>query len=344
VHSKEKQTETKRLRISVVIPVRNEEKNIGSLLNALLEQTRPPDEIVITDGGSTDATVRIIESYIERGAPVHLIRTAGALPGRGRNLATSAAACEWVAFIDAGIHPAKDWLARLERKVEQDRQADVVYGAYEPVTDTLFTECAAMAYVPPPAKIDGALFRSRSIASTLMRRDVWRAVGGFPEDLRSAEDLLFMEKVDRAKFRSVYEPQAVVRWDLQPTLLHTFKRFVIYARNNIRAGLWHRWQGPLFRRYALLLLLTLPAVMLGYWWLLVVMLLWLLLLVARAVVSLRRNRNSFPASFGRNVQRLPLLVMLIATLDMATIVGSINWLLKDKLHLGSRRRVSINDA
>ena len=39
-----------------------------------------------------------------------------------------------------------------------------------------------------------------------MRRQAWEAVGGFPENLRSAEDLLFMNKVEQAGFRAVRAP------------------------------------------------------------------------------------------------------------------------------------------
>jgi glycosyltransferase involved in cell wall biosynthesis len=71
------------MRVSVIVPVRNEERSIRALLDSLLGQTRMPDEIVITDGGSIDATTQIIEEYIQRGAPVRLIREGAALPGRG---------------------------------------------------------------------------------------------------------------------------------------------------------------------------------------------------------------------------------------------------------------------
>jgi glycosyltransferase involved in cell wall biosynthesis len=62
------------MKVSVIVPVRDEEDSIRELLDSLLAQTRPPDEIVITDGGSIDATPQIIESYREKGAPVKLIR------------------------------------------------------------------------------------------------------------------------------------------------------------------------------------------------------------------------------------------------------------------------------
>src|SRR5687768_13766119 len=194
------------MKISVIVPVRNEEDSIQALLDGLLNQTRLPDEIVITDGGSTDRTREIIEGYIQRGFPVRLIREKAALPGRGRNVAATHASCEWLAFTDAGIRPDREWLAALARRAEADH-ADVVYGAWEPVTESFFTECAAISYVPPPGKRGDALIRPRFIASSLMRRIVWESVGGFPEHLRSAEDLVYMNNVAEAGFRITYAPR-----------------------------------------------------------------------------------------------------------------------------------------
>jgi glycosyltransferase involved in cell wall biosynthesis len=318
------------MRISVVVPVRNEADSIRDLLDSLLRQTRLPNEIVITDGGSDDGSPEIIEGYIRQGFPVRLIREKLALPGRGRNLAAAQASFEWLAFIDAGVRPAVDWLAALAERAEAEN-ADVVHGAWEPAIDSFFMECAAIAYVPPPAKRRDALIRPRFIASTLMRRAVWKSVGGFPEHLRSAEDLLFMNKVADAGFRTVYAPAAMVRWSLQPTFGLTFKRFVSYARNNIRAGLWTSWQAAIFKRYGLLLLSAFPAFFFGPSWLLLVPALWLLMLVARALVAIWRNRNCYPAGIAHNVLRLGLLVPLIAMLDAAALIGSFQWLLKDRV-------------
>ena len=319
------------MEISVVVPVRNEEKSIRHLLDGLLAQTRKPNEVVITDGGSTDATAEIIEEYSNRGFPVRLIRTTGALPGRGRNLAAAEARFEWLAFIDAGISPAADWLAALSERAEAEK-ADVVYGGWEPNIDNFFAECAAIAYVPPPTRNGDAVMRPRFIASTLMRRHVWESVGGFPEDLRSAEDLLFMNKVADSRFRAAYAPAAMVRWSLQPTLALTFKRFASYARNNIRAGLWGDWQAAILKRYGLILLSALPAFVLGPRWLLLTPALWLLMLTARGLVAIWRNRKCYPANLARNVLRLAVLIPFLAMLDAAAMVGSLQWLFKDRVN------------
>ena len=325
------------MKVSVIVPVRDEEHSIRELLDSLLDQTRPPDEIVITDGGSVDATPQIIETYIQRGAPVRLLRAGPALPGRGRNLGAVAAQFDWLAFTDAGIRLHRDWLENLAARVERDEAIDVVYGAWEPVTDTLFKKCAAIAYVPPPvAQADGAVMRPRSIASALLRRDAWAAVDGFPEDLRSAEDVLFMDRLQQAGYRTVFEPRAQVHWNLRPNLGSTFKRFLIYSRSNIRAGLWRQWQATILGRYAVLLVLLVLALIVDPRWVWVPVLAWLLLLAARAVVSIRRNRHCYPASFLQNFLRVFVIVPLLAVLDAAAIAGSVQWLLLDAFR--SRRK------
>lgn len=318
------------LQISVVVPVRNEEDSVRVLIEGLLAQTLPPCEIVITDGGSVDSTREIIEEFISTGAPIRLIREPDSMPGRARNIGVKHAQCDWIAFTDAGIRPEPDWLAGLAARVDDSPDVDVVYGSFAPIVDSFFKECAAIAYLPPPLEIDGAFLRSRSIASALMRRKVWAAVGGFPEDLRSAEDLVFMERIEARGFHELRAPEAMVHWNIQDNLWRTFKRFVTYARNNIRAGLWRQWQAAIFVRYALLAVITLPLIVFGVRWLIIPVGCWLGLLIARALKALRRNRRVYPAGSGRNLLRLFMLLPIIASLDVAAFVGSINWLLLDR--------------
>ena len=332
------------MKVSVVVPVRDEEQSIRELLDSLLSQTRPPDEIVITDGGSVDATPQIIEEYIRKGAPVRLIRAGAALPGRGRNLGAAQASFEWLAFTDAGIRLAHNWLEALVARAEQDGSISVVYGSWQPLTNTFFKQCAAIAYVPPPTSHNGVVTRPRFIASTLLRREAWQAVNGFPEELRSAEDLLFMDRVENAGYRYVFEPRAEVTWDLRPTLWSTFKRFVIYSRNNIRAGLFRQWQATILMRYGVLAMLLLAALMVGPRWIWVVLAAWLFMLAARAAVSIRRNRICYPASFLQNAMRGAMVMPLLAVLDAAAIIGSLQWLVLDSFRWSKKTPVEAGNG
>jgi glycosyltransferase involved in cell wall biosynthesis len=321
---------TNAIEISVVVPALNEQDSIRQLLQDLLSQTLKPAEIVITDGGSTDKTREIIEEFIAAGAPVKLVRVAKSMPGRARNLAVAESRCQWIAFTDAGITLTPEWLEALTNKASEN-SADVVYGTYEPIIDSFFTQCAAIAYVPPPFESEGGPVRPRSIVSALMRRQAWETVGGFPEHLRSAEDLLFMSQLEQSGFAIARTSLARVFWHIQPNFWRTFKRFVEYSRNNIRAGLFSEWQQTIFLYYALIAATAFGVFFMGLRGLIFPPVAWLLLLIARAAKTLYHNRRIYPAGLARNVARLVLLVPILATLDAAALIGSINWLLRDQL-------------
>lgn len=51
------------MKVSVVIPVYNEEKYIKNCLDSLMKQEEKPDEIIVVDNNSTDNTVNIVNQY-----------------------------------------------------------------------------------------------------------------------------------------------------------------------------------------------------------------------------------------------------------------------------------------
>src|SRR4051812_44028180 len=107
-------------RISIVIPVRNEEANIGNLITALLQQFYPASllEIIVVDDHSEDATARIVEGF----PGVTLIR----LPDQSINsykkksieTGIAAASGELVITTDADCIPGRDWLRTMARFYE----------------------------------------------------------------------------------------------------------------------------------------------------------------------------------------------------------------------------------
>ncbi len=90
--------------ISLIVPARNEERNLPTLLSSLVEQHYPLYEIVVVDDASTDKTAAIVGSYASRG--VHLLHSDGPPPGwTGKNHACWSGANEsrhpWLLFVDA---------------------------------------------------------------------------------------------------------------------------------------------------------------------------------------------------------------------------------------------------
>lgn len=230
------------IKVSVAIPARNEEASIGPLLDSLLAQTHPPDEIVVADGGSTDATVARARGYGDRG--VRVLELGPAFPGRGRNAAIEAARNPWIALIDAGCVADPGWIEGLLRPLARDPGADeasprVVYGACRPRLEGEWAKAQALAFLSPRHPKTGSA--PPFIASTLLHRSAWQAVGRFPEELRAAEDLLFLDRLRASGLPAASSPEAVVEWSLPLTPSAVFRRFRLYSRYHLAAGLFRTW-------------------------------------------------------------------------------------------------------
>ncbi|HKO62200.1 MAG TPA: glycosyltransferase [Pyrinomonadaceae bacterium] len=306
----------KPLSVSLVIPVRDEEATVERLLASIRAQTRPADEVVFVDGGSEDKTVALLREASLTQTPIQVIEAGPASPGKGRNIGISAATHEWVALTDAGIKLDSRWLEELLKVVQQDPQVDVVYGNYEPLIVSFFERNAALVYVAPKQERAGQRMRGPSIASCLLRRSVWQTVGF--EDLRAAEDLIFIEQVEQRGFKIGWAPAATVWWQLRPSLLSTFRKFALYSRHNVLAGRQRYWHYGIARQYVLALIVMILALASGIWW-------FLLAIPAGLFLRIFKNvwRRRETLSFLELLNPLRWIHLLIITLaiDLATFVG-----------------------
>jgi glycosyltransferase involved in cell wall biosynthesis len=296
--------------------MKDEAASIGELIGSIADQTRHPDEILLVDGGSTDGTVAQAESLTARDPRVRVVRAGNATPGRGRNVGFQEATHDWIALTDAGIRLNPAWLERLAEVAERDPTVRVVYGHYEPVQETVFERCATLAYVPARVSRPGGRMRGPSIASALVHRDVWRAVGGFP-DLRAAEDLAFMDRVRELGIAVGWAPGAAVAWRIQPTLAGTFRRFALYSKHNVWAGRQWDWHYGIARTYLLGLPFLVLALIHSGWWLVVPV----LMALARVGKSLWVRREGRRLLWLLNPVQFAGVGVILATIDFATFVG-----------------------
>lgn len=302
------------LRVSLVIPVRNEQESLSELLSSISRQTRRPDEIVFVDGGSDDQTVNMLRAAAEHESSIRVVEAGPATPGRGRNLGIENARHDWIAFTDAGIRLEPDWLSQLLAKA--DGTTDVIYGSYRPTTASFFERCAALLYAHPTVIRDGLRMRGPVVPSSLLRREAWEKVGGFP-DLRASEDLIFMERLEQAGCRIAWAPKAVVWWRPQSTVAGTFGRFAAFSRANVWAGRERQWHLGIARAYLVSLLFLVLAVVHSYYWLLAPVLIFLL----RAAKSIWQRREGRGILWALNpIQFLGVAVLLFA-IDLGTMVG-----------------------
>jgi glycosyltransferase involved in cell wall biosynthesis len=289
-------------RVSLVVPVQDEERTVEALLASVDAQTLMPQELALRHRGRV---------------PVRIVAAGRVFPGVARNEGVAITTCEWLAFTDAGIVLHPDWLRELVTAVRPT--TDVVFGNLEPVCDSSFRKCAAMAYVSPK---DAYGLRGPFIASSLVRRSKFLDVGGFPP-YRAAEDLIFIERLRTAEAEVAYAPKAQVRWQIAGSPGATFGRFATYSHHNLIAGWGRYWHLGVARLYGLLGLGVWVADLGGAG-----LLAWLappLFFVARATKAAWVKRHSFAFSTlhpGRILGAAGILVII----DAATAVGLIRWL------------------
>ena len=119
--------------ISVIVPARNEERNIRRCVEALLAQEYPDFEVIVVDDRSTDATPQLLDSLLRSPANaqdrLHLLR-GGELPpgwaGKPHALVQGAAVAsgEWLCFVDADTFAAPALLSAAYAAAQR-HQADL---------------------------------------------------------------------------------------------------------------------------------------------------------------------------------------------------------------------------
>ncbi|HXY72984.1 MAG TPA: glycosyltransferase [Actinomycetota bacterium] len=233
------------MKVSLVSTV----KDVGpahmrEFLDSLRAQSRPPEETIIVDGGSTDGTLEVL-----REAPdITVISEPGAGISRGRNVAIAAAAHGVIAVTDADCVLAADWLERLLAPIENG--ADVSAGFYRALGDSLFQISTAAVSIREPEEVGpGWLPSSRSIA---FRRGAYDAAGGYPEWLGVGEDMYFDHQLVAAGTTIEPAVDAVVRWRVRPTPASTWRQYAGYAEGDAAAGLYPERHFLRFAAYALL--------------------------------------------------------------------------------------------
>ncbi|MGI9146084.1 MAG: glycosyltransferase [Chloroflexota bacterium] len=225
-----------RQRAALIVTVLDEAGTLEPLLSSLAHQTRSPDEVVIVDGGSTDGTWDILQSWTTR-LPMRCLRAPGAGISRGRNLAVAATTAELIAVTDAGVRVEPDWLEQLLSTLEVDPKVDVVSGFFKADASTAFEHAMGATVLPAREDVDASKFLPSS-RSILFRRAAWAAVGGYPEWLDYCEDLVFDLALKRAGYRFAFAPRAVVWFRPRSSLRAFFRQYYVYSRGDGKAGLW----------------------------------------------------------------------------------------------------------
>lgn len=221
-----------RSQVSVVVPNWNGGALLERLLERLLAQTCPIDEIIVVDNASQDDSVQVAR----RGGAwvIALGRNAGFSGAVNRGLAECRT--PWVAVVNNDVEPAPDWLGRLLAAAEssgtwfatgkllETARPGRIDGTYDALCR------GGCAWRVGHGRLDGPLWGgSRKIwfapfTAALFRAELFRKVGLLDERFESyLEDLEFCLRCALQRYEGLYVPEALA-----------------YHQGSATLGAWHK--------------------------------------------------------------------------------------------------------
>lgn len=195
--------------VAVVIPTYNYGRFIADAIRSVLNQTRPPSEIIVVDDGSTDETAAVVAEF---GDAVRYIRQDNAGVCAARNRGVSESTSELVSFLDSDDTWEPTNLEKQIARFESDKEIGLVHcgmrefdGATGETTH-VYTEGGEDGVADNLLLWEGPLIVGPGGAVTVSRKAFDR-VGGFDTRMKVGEDWDFCYRVARLfKIAFVDEP------------------------------------------------------------------------------------------------------------------------------------------
>jgi len=216
--------------ITVVVPYHNEQDNLEYLLDQLAAQTLQPEEVILVNSGSTDASSTRIDEWISRRQRQAVFKNLNAwtkTPGGSKSAGVAASKGDLLAFMDCGLDFPTHWL-QSQFDLMTSSSADWVSGVCL-TTGTNLVDKSAIAHTY------GYESTRPVIPSSLVRRSVFDRIGLF-KDLRAGYDAEWARSSARAGLRREINRGVVVEYrgtNFANDVRGVFLKSLRYARPSV---------------------------------------------------------------------------------------------------------------
>lgn len=205
---------------SVVIPLYNKERQILRTLQSVFAQTVTDYEIVIVNDGSTDRSVSVVESLAD--PRIRLINQPNAGVSAARNRGIAEVRGKYIALLDADDEWKPNFLESLWELSHKYTGCQVFAGNYTNVSVDNTHSPTIINNLCFDGK-DGILDNYFVVAASshppvwsscvMTTRDVFDAVGGFPEGVKSGEDLLTWARI-ACRYKIAYTRESLALYNM----------------------------------------------------------------------------------------------------------------------------------
>ena len=226
-------------KISVIIPVKNEEAKIERCLEAIFNQTIKPCEVIVVDGHSTDKTVENAKKF-----PVKVVYEDYGTVGGARQVGIENAKGGFIAFTDADCIPEKDGLENLINEFGDGIVG--VGGGTKNIGKGLWENSIALAldsFLGSANSVQDRVFakkrfvKSISGCNSLYRKEDLLKIGGFNCALSINEDTELNKRLTKIG-KLLYTPNAIVLHNQDRSLRDFAKRNYLFGYGRGKNKLW----------------------------------------------------------------------------------------------------------
>ncbi len=236
--------------VSVVLPVRNEGRFIGSVLQELSEQDFPRQdfEVIVVDGESTDDTVAEAQKYQDRFDRFRIVNNPKRLSAAARNLGYQASVGEFIIFIDGHCRIPSPRLLADMTAIFHHKRVDALCRP-QPQTagpQTYFQQAVSLARSSALGHaIDSTIYGNQerivpaASSGAMYRREVFEKVGEFDESFDACEDVEFNTRIDKAGLKAMISSRLTVEYAARTSLRGLFRQLYRYGFGRWRLARKH---------------------------------------------------------------------------------------------------------
>jgi glycosyltransferase involved in cell wall biosynthesis len=237
-------------KISIVVPIRNEEKYIVTTIKYILTQDYPDEklEIIIAAGESDDHTDEIIDDLAAKDSRIRVIHNPRGFSSAGRNIGAKSASGEIITFIDG--HTYIDDRMLLRNIVEFMTEKDVSVLSRPQFLDTpensFFQEAVSLARKSPIGHgLDSTIYTKEdkyvnpTSSGATYKKEVFNKVGGFDERFDACEDVDFNYRVAQSGYKSFTSMRLAVFYYPRESLGGLFRQMKRYGVGRFRLACKH---------------------------------------------------------------------------------------------------------
>jgi cellulose synthase/poly-beta-1,6-N-acetylglucosamine synthase-like glycosyltransferase len=221
-------------RVSVIVAAYNNQQTIEECLKSILALDYPEGfiEVVVMDGGSKDATVKIAEKY-----PVKVLSIRLNAPA-AYNYAMKISANSVLGFVDADAKVEPQWLKILVPHLEEPKVAGASGSIETWNADNKWARSIGYELKTRYKRVGKYTGRIATM-NLLLKKAVIEEVGGWDENLPSQYDTDLGFRISAKGYKIAYEPNAVCFHFNRPNLKAYYKQQLQYGKNTLKLYIKH---------------------------------------------------------------------------------------------------------